>query len=84
MVQVKQRLLGLFLGYYHPSSGTVLVNGLNPIKERMNVLRNSSFVPQLPPPIKLNLDELISYIHVKVQKSERDPFFILRKKWSLT
>lgn len=67
----KTTLIRSILGYYHPTEGSVLVEGLNPIKERVKVLENISFVPQLPPPIKLSLDELIQYISVgaKVDKT---------------
>jgi len=58
----KTTLIRAILGYYHPSSGGVLVNGLDPIKERTEVLKHVSFVPQLPPPIKLSVSELISYV----------------------
>lgn len=58
----KTTLIRSIMGYYHPSKGEVLINGLNPIKERTKVLDNISFVPQLPPPIKLSLDELMQYI----------------------
>ena len=58
----KTTLIRSILGYYHPSSGSVRVNGLDPIKERIEVLKHISFVPQLPPPIKLSLSELISYV----------------------
>ena len=60
----KTTLIRSILGYYHPDKGSVLVNGLDPIKERQEVLQNISFVPQLPPPIKLSIDELIQYIEV--------------------
>ncbi len=60
----KTTLIRSILGYYHPDGGSVSVNGLNPIKERQNVLKNISFVPQLPPPIKLSISELIQYIEV--------------------
>lgn len=60
----KTTLIRSILGYYHPNSGSVLVNGLDPIKERQEVLKSISFVPQLPPPIKLSIDELIKYIEV--------------------
>jgi len=59
----KTTLIRAILGYYHPTSGNILVKGLNPIKKRTEVLRHISFVPQLPPPIKLNLSELIHYVH---------------------
>ena len=58
----KTTLIRSILGYYHPTKGSVLVDGRNPIKERVEVLKHISFVPQLPPPIKLSLSELIYYV----------------------
>lgn len=60
----KTTLIRCILGYYHPDGGEVLINGKNPIKERTKVLQNISFVPQLPPPIKLSIAELMHYISV--------------------
>ena len=67
----KTTLIRSILGYYHPNDGEVLINGMNPIKERVKVLENISFVPQLPPPIKLSIDELMQYISVGA-KVDRD------------
>ena len=58
----KTTLIRSILGYYHPSSGSVKVKGLDPITQRTEVLKHVSFVPQLPPPIKLSLGELIYYV----------------------
>ena len=52
------------MGYYHPNSGEVLIDGLNPISNREKILKQISFVPQLPPPIKLSVNELLKYISV--------------------
>ena len=60
----KTTLIRSILGYYHPNEGNVLINGLDPIKERIKVLENISFVPQLPPPIKLSIAELMHYVSV--------------------
>ncbi len=68
----KTTLIRSILGYYHPNSGSVLVNGLDPIKERTEVLKHISFVPQLPPPIKLSLRELISYVCKSSGVEEKD------------
>jgi ABC-2 type transport system ATP-binding protein len=63
----KTTLIRSILGYYHPDGGSVKVNGLDPIKERQEVLKHIAFVPQLPPPIKLSIDELIKYIEVSAK-----------------
>ena len=60
----KTTLIRSILGYYHPDAGKVSINGLDPIKQRVEVLKEISFVPQLPPPIKLNIEELIQYISI--------------------
>jgi ABC-2 type transport system ATP-binding protein len=60
----KTTLIRSILGYYHPDAGDVSINGLDPIKQRIEVLKEISFVPQLPPPIKLNIEELIQYISI--------------------
>ncbi len=58
----KTTLIRSIMGYYHPTDGTVTINGLDPLKHRTEVLKHISFVPQLPPPIKLSIAELISYV----------------------
>ncbi len=63
----KTTLVRSIMGYYHPNSGEVLINGLNPIKNRLDVLEHISFVPQLPPPIKLSISELMEYIEVSAK-----------------
>ncbi|WP_151899402.1 ABC transporter ATP-binding protein [Sulfurimonas hydrogeniphila] len=63
----KTTLIRSILGYYHPDAGEVLINGLNPVKKRVDVLSHISFVPQLPPPIKLSIDELIQYVCVSAE-----------------
>ena len=60
----KTTLIRSILGYYHPDAGEVLINGMDPIKQRLKILKDISFVPQLPPPIKLSIEELIKYIQV--------------------
>ena len=60
----KTTLIRSIMGYYHPESGEVLIDQQNPIKQRVEVLKHISFVPQLPPPIKLSIDELLQYISV--------------------
>ena len=58
----KTTLIRMILGYYHANEGKILVNGLDPIKDRVEILQHISFVPQLPPPIKLSVDELLHFV----------------------
>ena len=60
----KTTLIRAILGYYHLDSGEILVNDLDPIKNRTQVLQHISFVPQLPPPIKLTINELLHYVSI--------------------
>jgi ABC-2 type transport system ATP-binding protein len=63
----KTTLVRSIMGYYHPDEGEVLINQLNPIKNRVDVLNHISFVPQLPPPIRLSIEELMEYIAVSAK-----------------
>jgi len=58
----KTTLIRAILGFYHIDKGEILVDGFDPIKKRVEVLKRVSFIPQLPPPIKLSIDELLMYI----------------------
>ncbi len=58
----KTTLIRAILGFYHIDKGEIRVSGFDPIKERVKVLQNISFIPQLPPPIKISLEEMISFI----------------------
>ncbi|ADV45772.1 ABC transporter ATP-binding protein [Nitratifractor salsuginis] len=58
----KTTLVRSMLGFYHLDEGEIRVMGKDPIRDRVEVLRHIGFIPQLPPPVKLSLDELLMYI----------------------
>jgi ABC-2 type transport system ATP-binding protein len=58
----KTTLVRAMLGFYRIDSGSIRVDGFDPMKERVKVLENVSFIPQTPPPVRLSLDELVSYV----------------------
>jgi len=58
----KTTLVRAMLGFYHIDSGTMNINGFDPVENRVEVLKNISFIPQLPPPVKLSVEELILYV----------------------
>lgn len=78
----KTTLVRTILGEYIPTQGDVLINGENPFKNREQALRNIGFVPQLPPPIKLSVSELIHYAVVS-SGSSKDTIFDLCQKLEL-
>ena len=78
----KTTLIRAMLGFYHIDEGEIKVSGYDPIKDRVKVLQNISFIPQLPPPIKLNLDELLTFI-VKSTGTSREKILTESSKMDL-
>lgn len=78
----KTTLVRTILGEYIPTQGEVLINGANPFKQREEALKNIGFVPQLPPPIKLSVSELIHYAVVS-SGSKKETIFDLCQKLEL-
>ncbi len=58
----KTTLVRAILGFYHLDGGRIRVDGYNPVKERVKVLEKISFIPQLPPPVKLSVSELLTFV----------------------
>jgi ABC-2 type transport system ATP-binding protein len=58
----KTTLVRAMLGFYRIDEGTIRVEGFDPMRERVKVLENISFIPQTPPPVRLSIDELLSYV----------------------
>lgn len=56
----KTTLIRCLLGEY-AFDGSILVNGLDPRKNRDSVLGRIGFVPQIPPPLKMPVGELVSF-----------------------
>jgi len=56
----KTTLIRCLLGEY-VHEGSVLIQGLDPRLERARVLREVGFVPQLPPPLRMSVHELLRF-----------------------
>ncbi len=58
----KTTLVRAMLGFYHLDNGEISVMGFDPISQRVEVLKRISFIPQLPPPVKLSIEELLTFV----------------------
>lgn len=56
----KTTMIRCLLGEYI-YDGEVLIEGKDPRKERQEVLKKIGFVPQLPPPLKMPVGQLVNY-----------------------
>lgn len=56
----KTTLIRCLLGQYH-YQGSVLVDGLVPREHRESILKRMGFVPQLPPPLKMPVGQLLQF-----------------------
>ena len=56
----KTTLMRCLLGEYC-CDGTISISGLNPHRNRQQVLARIGFVPQLPPPLKMPVKQLINF-----------------------
>ena len=78
----KTTLVRAILGFYHVDDGEIKVDGFDPVKNRVKVLKHISFIPQLPPPVKLSIDELISYV-AKSSSLQEDHIYTESQKMNL-
>jgi ABC-2 type transport system ATP-binding protein len=77
----KTTLIRSILGLYK-FKGSISVLGMNPRKEREEILKNIGFVPQIPPPIKMTVKELLDFFSV-LTKTDKDKFIAISEKLGL-
>lgn len=78
----KTTLIRSILGQYIPTNGEIEVAGFNPFKNRVDTISKIGFVPQLPPPIKLTVEELINFA-VKSSNIDKNEIVELCSKMDL-
>lgn len=74
----KTTLVRCLLGQY-TYEGEVLINKLSPREHRQEVLKHIGFVPQLPPPIKMTVDQLVRFSADLCDADPQDMFNIAEK-----
>lgn len=77
----KTTLIRCILGQYN-FKGKLDVFGLNPRKDRREILQQIGFVPQTPPPIKLTVNELIHFFE-RITKTDAAAFKNISSKLGL-
>ncbi len=74
----KTTLIRCLLGQY-TFEGEVLINDLSPRKRRRDVLKRIGFVPQLPPPLKMSVSQLIHFAADLCNTDPEQMFSVARK-----
>ena len=77
----KTTLIRCILGLYK-YNGTIEVLGLNPRKERELILKNIGFVPQIPPPIKMTVGEMLDFFG-KLTDTDKQEFIDISENLGL-
>ena len=70
----KTTLIRVILGQYL-CQGEITVLGKNPRQHRVEILNKIGFVPQLPPPIQMTVEELISFSASVSADTKRDDIY---------
>lgn len=68
----KTTLIRCLLGHY-VYGGELVVLGLNPREQRVQILEQVGFVPQIPPPLKMTVAEMLDFFS-KITKTPKDRF----------
>ncbi len=77
----KTTLIRCILGLYK-YDGTIEVLGMNPRKERELILKNIGFVPQIPPPIKMTVGEMLDFFG-KLTDTDKQEFIDISENLGL-
>ncbi|MEN8123958.1 MAG: ABC transporter ATP-binding protein [Bacteroidota bacterium] len=77
----KTTLIRCILGLYK-YNGIIDVLGMNPRKERETILQNIGFVPQIPPPIKMTVEEMLEFFG-KLTNTDKQEFIDISENLGL-
>lgn len=77
----KTTLIRCILGLYK-YDGTIEVLGMNPRKDRETILQNIGFVPQIPPPIKMTVGEMLDFFG-KLTNTDKQDFIDISENLGL-
>jgi ABC-2 type transport system ATP-binding protein len=77
----KTTLMRCLLGQY-VYDGTLLVDGRDPRKHHQEIMKNIGFVPQVPPPLKMTIKELLNFFE-KLTRVKRDRFIEIADEMGL-
>lgn len=75
----KSTLMKAILGELVCDKGSITIDGIDPVKDRKNALRFLSFVPQMPPPLRLKVSEICEYSISSTSSSLDDIKMYLRE-----